>query len=105
MLEFLMSEGSAAVGRLFALLVGPGLMMIFAAAIFQNGDGVFHGKSIAYWTIFSGVVAGRILEFRGGHPQTSTGEPAEPHHLREFLVRGTVVALAVWAAAFFLRQR
>jgi hypothetical protein len=103
-----MSEGSpgwSALGRIFALLFGPGLMMILAAALFQNGEGEFPGKSLAYWTVFAGVALGRILEFRGGHPQTATGEPAEPRHLKEFLLQGVVVATLVWGAAFFLGQR
>jgi hypothetical protein len=45
------------------------------------------------------MLLGRWLEFRGGHAQTATGEPATRADLRRYLVTATVVGLLVWVAA------
>ena len=103
-----MSQGSSGwvvLGGLFSPLLGPGLMLIDAVAIWLIGDGGSHGKGVAFWAIFAGVVGGRVLAFRGGNPQTSTGEPAEPHHLRPFVIRATAATVVVWAAAFLVGKR
>ena len=45
---------------------------------------------------------GRLLEFRVGHPMTSTGEPATTEHLRRYPLAAAALGLAVWIAANWL---
>ena len=42
---------------------------------------------------------GRWLEFRGGQPKTSTGEPATAADLRRYLLMTSTLGIVVWIVA------
>ena len=45
------------------------------------------------------MLLGRWLEFRGGNPQTTTGEPATPADLRRYVLTLIVAGPILWALA------
>jgi hypothetical protein len=81
------------------MLYGP-LALLFAIwAIMSGASGWATAGDMAYWIILGAMLLGRWLEFRGGNPQTSTGEPATPGHLRRYVVLTLLLGLSVWVMA------
>jgi hypothetical protein len=89
----------AALGRVTWMFFGPMLLVVTAAAIAMRGSGFFSFADLFYFLVLGAMLAGRWVEFRGGDPQTATGEPASPQHLRRYLLAASLVGLAVWGTA------
>lgn len=58
-------SASALIGRLFAVLLGPMLLLVTAARMVQAGGGWDH-LAFTYFGILAGIVFGRWLDVRGG---------------------------------------
>jgi hypothetical protein len=70
-----------------------------AAAIINAGTGWLTGLDLAFLAVLGGMLLARWLEFRGGDPQTATGEPATLAHLRRYTLVALLLGLAVWVVA------
>jgi hypothetical protein len=89
----------ALLGRIFWMMLGPMVLAILAFNIAKRGNGWFTGVDIAFLVILVGLLFARWLEFLGGSPQTSTGDPATPRHLRQYAVGALSLGLGVWVIA------
>jgi hypothetical protein len=86
-------------GRVFWIMVGPLVLTLLTFTIIRIGSGWLTAADIAFFVVLGGMVLGRWLEFRGGSPQTSTGEPATAAHLRRYAVGTILVGLLIWVVA------
>jgi hypothetical protein len=83
-------------------MVGPFALALLALAIARTRGGWLSPPSLAYIPVLGVTMFGRWLEFRAGHPMTSTGEPATTVHLRRYLFGAAVLGLAAWIVANLL---
>jgi hypothetical protein len=86
-------------GRMFWMAMGPILAAISLYYIGTAGTGWLTFADLLYFLIVGGMLLGRWVEFRGGNPQTSTGEPATPADLRRYVVTLTVLGPVLWVLA------
>lgn len=86
-------------GRLFWMMLGPMLLAVLTFVIIRNGSGWLTPADLAFLLILGGLVLGRWIEFQGGNPQTATGEPATPAHLRRYVLSVVPLGLSVWILA------
>lgn len=91
-----------ALSRVFWMMVGPLALAGLAAAIIKVGTGWLTALDLAFLAVLGGMLLARWLEFRGGDPQTATGEPATLTHLRRYLLFALVLGLTVWVVANFV---
>lgn len=89
-------------GRIVWMMLGPLALVLLAVRIAYLGQGWLTGVDVAFLAVLGGVILARWLEFRGGNPQTATGEPATPDHLRRYSLAVLAVGLAVWVLANLL---
>ena len=85
--------------RIFWIMLGPMLLALLTLGVVSHGNGWFTGVDIAFFTVLAGIILARWVEFRGGNPLTSTGEPAEPRHLRRFAMLAAGAGVAIWIVA------
>lgn len=88
-----------AVVRVFWMMIGPLALLLLTFNIVKIGNGWLTAADFAFLAVLGGVILARWLEFRGGNPQTATGEPAAPAHLRRFVMAAIPVGLGVWIIA------
>lgn len=87
------------VARIFWIMIGPAVLVLLGMGIVTRGNGWFTPQDIAFLAVLGVVVAARWYEFHGGSPQTSTGEPATPAHLRRFVLCALTAGLGAWIVA------
>lgn len=90
------TRSSAALARVYWMLLGPMALALAAFSIVKAGPGWLNPADIAYFALLAAVLAARCLEFRAGSPQTAEGEPATPADLRRYLIATSVIGLAIW---------
>ncbi len=88
--------------RVFWMGLGPIILTIISFSIISQGGGWFTPADIAFLVVLGALPLARWIEFRRGNPQTSTGEPATPAHLRKYVVGVISLGLAVWSLANLL---
>lgn len=81
------------------MMVGPITLALLAFSIAQQRGGWLSFASLAYFPVLAATLLGRWLEFRCGHPMTSTGEPAKAADLRRYLIVAASLGLAAWVVA------
>jgi hypothetical protein len=84
------------------MMLGPLILAILAFIIVRNGNGWFTLADFTFLAALSALLLGRWVEFRGGNPQTSTGEPATLAHLRRYALGVILLGLGGWIAANLL---
>jgi hypothetical protein len=87
------------IGRIIWLLVGPLALVFLIIGIVRSGTGWLTGLDLAFFLVLGGMCLGRWIEFRGGTPRTSSGEPAGPAVLRHYVLLVLTLGLATWIAA------
>jgi hypothetical protein len=87
------------IGRLFWMMVGPLTLMVTIYFFVSSGTGWWTVADLLYFIILGGMILGKWLEFRGGNPQTSTGEPAGPTDLRRYVLMVVTIGPIVWVLA------
>ena len=87
------------VGRIFWMILGPIILAVLTIVIISSGDGWLTPKDIAFFAVLIGMPLGRWLEFQGGSPETSTGEPATAADLHRYVLTTIVLGTGVWMAA------
>jgi hypothetical protein len=93
------SPALVAFGRLTWMILGPLGLASALLSIINTGNGWLTPADAAYWVALGAMLLGRWLEFQGGRPETATGEPANPGHLRRYVVGASALGAAVWVAA------
>ena len=88
--------------RVYWMMLGPLLLALLAFTIIDRGNGWFTPADLAFLVVLGGLLLARWLEFRGGNPQTSTGEPATPAHLRRYVCGAVLLGFAAWGVANLL---
>jgi hypothetical protein len=89
----------AVFGRITWMMLGP---LALAAAVFgiiTSGSGWATGTDLFYFIVLGLMILGRWLEFRGGNPQTGSGEPATPEMLPRYVFFALMIGLSVWVVA------
>ena len=86
-------------GRLFWMMIGPLALMLTIYFIVSSGTGWRTFADLLYFIILGGMILGKWLEFRGGNPQTSTGEPASPADLGRYIIMAVTIGPIVWVLA------
>jgi hypothetical protein len=89
-------------GRIFWMMVGPMLLAILAVSIVSIGNGWFTAADFGFLGVLGLLITARWLEFHAGSPQTSTGEPATPDHLRRYVLGALLIGVGIWVAANLL---
>jgi hypothetical protein len=79
-------------------------LVLVTFGIVRNWEGWVTGLDVAFFVLVGVMLLGRWLEFRGGRPETATGEPATPGHLQRYVVLLPLVGVAVWVIANVLGQ-
>lgn len=95
-------SGVAVFSRLLWMFLCPMALMVLTMTFVVKGGGWFTFADMAFMAFLAAMLLARCWEFRDGHPQTATGQPATPAHLRRFLAGGLVVGLLVWTIANYL---
>ena len=93
------TPGFAGLGRLFWMVIGPGLLAITAMHIYLNGTGWHTVADYVYFAILVLMILGRWLEYLGGVPLNSFGEPSTPRDFRQYIVLLTIAGIAIWVVA------
>lgn len=57
-----------------------------------------------FFVLLMGLPLARWIEFRGGDPRTSMGEPATQSHLKKYITATLFVGLAAWGVAKLMRS-
>ena len=89
-------------GRLFWMMVGPMALVMTTYFIVTSGTGWTTTADFLFFIILGGMILGKWLEFRGGSPETSTGEPATAADLRRYILMVVIAGPAVWIVANIL---
>lgn len=58
-------SASALMGRVFAVMLGPVLLLVTAIRMFQDGGG-WDTLALPYFVVLAGIILGRWLDTRGG---------------------------------------
>lgn len=90
---------AALFGRLFWMMIGPLSLALTVYYIVTSGTGWRTFADGLYFVILLGMILGKWLEFHGGNPQTSAGDPATPADLRRYVVTLVIVGPLVWVLA------
>ncbi len=90
------------VGRVFWLLAGPLGLLLALYYIVTSDTGWTTPADLIYFLLLGGMVLGRWLEFRGGNPRNSMGEPVTSADLRRYVLTVALAGPAVWVAANLL---
>jgi hypothetical protein len=90
---------SDVVARIFWMMVGPLSLALLAFTIIRIGSGWLTWADLGYMAVLAGMLVARWLEFRGGHPRTTDGQPATPIHLRRYIQSAVPLALGMWVVA------
>jgi hypothetical protein len=99
------TPGYALFGRLVWMLLGPMALLLMTIAVLSVGSGWLTAADFGYFAALAAMCLGRCLEFRGGDPQTSTGQPATRQHLWRYLAGAGAFGLAVWVVANLVANR
>jgi hypothetical protein len=87
-------------GRSFWIAFGPMLLAVSGLLILLHPDtGWLTTADITYLATVAAMILGRLVEFAGGRPLTSTGEPATPDDFRRFAVLIFGGGLLLWVLA------
>ena len=89
-------------GRLFWMMVGPMALVMTTYFIVTSGTGWTTPADLIYFIILGGMILGKWLEFRGGSPETQTGERATAADLRRYILMVVIAGPAVWIVANIL---
>lgn len=89
----------AVLGRLFWMMVGPMALILTIYFIVTSGTGWRTVADLLYFIILGGMILGKWLEFRGGSPQTTSGDPATPADLRRYILMVVILGPVVWVLA------
>ena len=82
--------------RLTWMLLGPMALFLLLSSIATRGGGWLTPPDLGYLAVLAVMIGGRWLEYRSGHAQTASGEPATADHFRRYVVGASAVGLAVW---------
>jgi hypothetical protein len=93
------TESVSAFLRILWMMVGPVILGLLALTIIEQHGGWLTLPSLAYFPILGATMLGRWLEFQGGQPKTSTGDPATAADLRRYLLMTSTLGLVVWIVA------
>lgn len=88
--------------RIFWMAIGPGILALLTLIIIDQGLGWFTTVDMAYLAVLGVLVVARWIEFQGGDPHTSTGEPATPSDLRRYALYAMIIGLITWIVANFI---
>lgn len=83
-------------GRLFWMIVGPLALVLTIYFIVTSGTGWTTTADVLYFVILGGMMLGRWMEFRGGSPETTTGEPATIADFRHYILMVVTIGPIVW---------
>ena len=89
-------------GRLFWMMVGPLALALTIYFIVTSGTGWTTTADLLYFVVLGGMILGKWLEFRGGSPETQTGERATAADLRRYILMVVIAGPAVWIVANIL---
>ncbi|MGE3806092.1 MAG: hypothetical protein AB7K24_15585 [Gemmataceae bacterium] len=87
---------SAAFSRIFWMMLGPMILVVVALNIAQSAAGWLTGADMIFLIVLAGMIAARWFEFHKGDPQTATGAPATPAHLRRYVLSAALLGVGVW---------
>lgn len=85
--------------RVFWLMFGPLLLVVLTFIIATTGNGWLTPADWGFLGTLVALLIARWLEFRGGNPQTSEGQPATSAHLRRYIMVVVVCGLGLWITA------
>ena len=85
--------------RVYWMAIGPAILVLLALNIINRGNGWFTPVDFAFLALLGVLLLARWIEFRGGDPHTSTGEPATPEDLRRYALYAILIGLGAWVVA------
>jgi hypothetical protein len=89
----------AALGRLVWMVLGPGFLAITTMHIYLYGTGWHTTADYVFFATLGVMIFGRWLEFVGGVPLNSLGEPATRKDFFEYVVWVLGGGLTIWIMA------
>lgn len=88
--------------RIFWMLFGPLFLVLLLFLSSERGGGWLTPTDVVYFVVLAGLVVARWIEFRGGDPRTSTGDPATIDQLRKYAIVTILVGVMAWIAVKML---
>jgi hypothetical protein len=92
---------SAVFARIYWMMFGPLLLILMLYKISDQTERLGLAD-LAFGLLLIGLPLARWVEFRGGDPRTTTGDPAEPRHLQRYSAAALVIGLVGWGAVKLL---
>ena len=89
-------------GRLFWMMVGPLALVLTTYFIVTSGTGWTTMADFLFFIILGGMILGKWLEFRGGSPETQTGERTTAADFHRYILMVVAAGPAVWVVANIL---
>lgn len=93
------TPNSVGLARIFWMLLGPFALVLLGLSIVSRGESWATPADFAFLAVVMLLPYARWYEFRHGHAETSTGEPATPAHLTRYCVLAVIIGAAAWATA------
>jgi hypothetical protein len=93
------TPGSAALGRLLWMALGPAVLVITTMHIFLKGTGWHTPADYVFFATLAVMVLGRWLEALGGAPLTSVGEPATSKDFYRYVASLLGAGVTIWILA------
>ena len=93
---------TAVLGRLLWMMIGPMALLLTIYFIVTSGTGWTTTADLLYFVTLGGMILGKWMEFRGGSPETSTGEHATAADLRRYILMVVTAGPVVWVIANIL---
>ena len=93
---------TAVLGRLFWMMIGPMALLLTIYFIVTSGTGWTTTADLLHFVTLGGMILGKWMEFRGGSPETSTGEHATVADLRRYILMVVTAGPVVWVIANIL---
>jgi len=86
----------ALMGRVLWMMFGPAAMFTAAAVLLTSPSDWWSVPSAIYLAALMTTVCGRWMEFAGGTPLNSDGQPATMEHLKRWTLIAVVGGIVGW---------
>jgi len=96
------TPNSVGFARVFWMLLGPLTLVLLAMSIVSRGTSWATPADFAFLAVVALLPLARWYEFRHGHAETSTGEPATAAHIGRYCFLSIAGGGAIWVISNIL---
>lgn len=85
-------------GRIFWMMLGPGILAVTAVFI-RQGTGWRTPANYIFLITLAATILARWLEVLGGHPLTFVEKPASPKDFYRYVIMALIAGVSLWILA------